>query len=215
MGSAMMLISTHLPPPVMTRASRPWHWSPTCCAGPGFRGGASAGQPLEWANCGSATSLRDSLIEQLAAIKSVDEAAAWAHRNMPAKNKLAGADAKMVEERFQARLLKIDQQVSAKEGAPASGAPAKMLHGSAPGGLPHEIPTQSRASAGVAVTLATQNRYRRHLAHRPEAVSEQLSPGIGKPVRIQTIEDLCCGRPASCAAACPPTRINPAHSDAG
>ena len=55
MGSAMMLISTHLPPPVMTRASRPWHWSPTCCAGPGFRGGASAGQPLEWANCGSAT----------------------------------------------------------------------------------------------------------------------------------------------------------------
>ena len=64
-------------------------------------------------------SLRESLIEQLAAINSADEAAAWAHRNLPAKNKLTAADAKMVEERFQARLLQIDQQETANEGSPA------------------------------------------------------------------------------------------------
>ena len=52
-------------------------------------------------------SLRESLIEQMAAINSEDEAAAWAHRNMPAKNTLTAADAKIVEERFQARLGKI------------------------------------------------------------------------------------------------------------
>jgi hypothetical protein len=52
-------------------------------------------------------SLRESLIEQLAAINSADEAAAWAHRNLPAKNTLTAADAKIVEERFQARLSKI------------------------------------------------------------------------------------------------------------
>jgi hypothetical protein len=39
------------------------------------------------------------------AIKSADEAAAWAHRNLPAKNTLTAADAKIVEE--QARLFTI------------------------------------------------------------------------------------------------------------
>src|SRR6478752_3568456 len=52
-------------------------------------------------------SLRKSLIQQMAGITSEDEAAAWAHRNLPAKNTLTAADAKMVEERFQARLSRI------------------------------------------------------------------------------------------------------------
>src|SRR4249920_3127791 len=52
-------------------------------------------------------SLRESLIEQLVAINSADEAASWAHRNLPAKNTLTGADAKIVEERFRARLSAI------------------------------------------------------------------------------------------------------------
>src|SRR6266446_2375285 len=52
-------------------------------------------------------SLRESLIEQMAAINSADAAAAWAHRNLPAKNTLTAADAKMVEERFRARLSAI------------------------------------------------------------------------------------------------------------
>ena len=38
----------------------------------------------------------------MGAISSEDEAAAWAQRNLPAKNTLTGADAKMVEQRFQA-----------------------------------------------------------------------------------------------------------------
>jgi hypothetical protein len=52
-------------------------------------------------------SLRESLIEQIAAINSAEEAAAWAHRNLPAKNTLTGADAKLVEEAFAARLSEI------------------------------------------------------------------------------------------------------------
>ena len=52
-------------------------------------------------------SLRESLIEQMAAINSADEAAAWAHRNLPAKNTLTAADAKLVEEAFAARLSQI------------------------------------------------------------------------------------------------------------
>src|SRR5262245_37485900 len=53
-------------------------------------------------------SLRESLIEQMAAINSADEAAVWAHRNLPAKNTLTAADAKIAEERFRARLSAID-----------------------------------------------------------------------------------------------------------
>jgi hypothetical protein len=49
-------------------------------------------------------SLRESLIQQMAAINSADDAAAWAQRNLPAKNTLTAADAKMVEARFQERL---------------------------------------------------------------------------------------------------------------
>src|SRR6516162_10147475 len=55
-------------------------------------------------------SLRESLIEQIGTINSADEAAAWAHRNLPAKNTLTAPDAKIVEQRFQARLSKICQQ---------------------------------------------------------------------------------------------------------
>jgi hypothetical protein len=130
-------------------------------------------------------SLRESLIEQLAAINSADEAAAWAHRNLPAKNKLAAADAKMVEERFQARLLRIDQHETANEGSPAPAAPARMLHRSAPAGLPHDVPTQSRAAAGVAVTPATQKA-----TAGTSPIGRKRSPSrsvqaLGKPVRLR------------------------------
>jgi hypothetical protein len=44
------------------------------------------------------------LVAQLAALHSTDYAAAWAHRNLAAKNTLTAADAQIVEEGFQARL---------------------------------------------------------------------------------------------------------------
>jgi ERF superfamily len=83
-------------------------------------------------------SLRESLIEQMAAINSADEAAAWAHRNLPAKNTLTAADAKMVEERFQVRLSMIG------DGQAADGpAPGGTPDGLAPGG-----PSVARPHAG-------------------------------------------------------------------
>ncbi len=60
-------------------------------------------------------SLRESLIEQLPSINSADEAAAWAHRNLPAKNTLTAADAKLVEEQFQARLCALGDILNADE----------------------------------------------------------------------------------------------------
>jgi hypothetical protein len=51
--------------------------------------------------------LRERLFAQLVDINSPDEAVAWAHRNLAAKNSLTAGDAKVVEERFQARLASI------------------------------------------------------------------------------------------------------------
>src|SRR5271169_6684543 len=69
----------------------------------------------------------------MAAINSADEAAAWAHRNLPAKNTLTAADAKIVEGRFQARLSTIgDGQAS--DGTSDGPAPGGTPDGLAPGG---------------------------------------------------------------------------------
>src|SRR6516165_2900687 len=48
--------------------------------------------------------IRERLLEEMVAIGSTDQAAVWAQRNLPAKNALTTVDAKIVEERFQARL---------------------------------------------------------------------------------------------------------------
>src|SRR6266566_5072817 len=86
-------------------------------------------------------SLRESLIEQMAAINSADEAAAWAHRNLPAKNTLTAADAKMVEERFRARLSAIDPSHGTCD-HPAEGAMPDDLAG-------HELPCAVADQTGV------------------------------------------------------------------
>jgi hypothetical protein len=122
-------------------------------------------------------SLRDSLIEQLAAVNSVDEAATWARRNMPAKNKLAAADAKMVEDRFQARLLQIEQQETANESSRAPAMPARTPDGSAQNGLTHDFPKP----VGVAGTPAAQKTA---VMGRKRSASSSVQ-ALGKPVRLR------------------------------
>ena len=52
--------------------------------------------------------LRDQLLGQLREVTSVDDAAIWARRILPAKNSLNVADARQVENTFQARLAEIE-----------------------------------------------------------------------------------------------------------
>jgi hypothetical protein len=96
-------------------------------------------------------SLRESLIEQMAAINSADEAAAWARRSLPAKNTLTAADAKMVEQRFQARLSDISD--TGDPGGPrerSGGAAAGLVPGGTITDPAHAVPDQSIVSAGLA-----------------------------------------------------------------
>jgi hypothetical protein len=105
-------------------------------------------------------SLRESLIEQIAAINSADQAAAWAHRNLAAKNKLRAADAKVVEVRFQERLSQIE---------------------STSDGLLHDVRPKSHAPAELAVTALAQ-KSRAITRKRSARISVQA---LGKTVRLR------------------------------
>jgi hypothetical protein len=107
-------------------------------------------------------SLRESLIQQMAAINSQDEATAWAHRNIAAKNTLTAADAKIVEERFQARLFEISD---GRAGGRACDGPdpAETPDPLAPGEALHAVAGQGVISAG-----------------KPDARGNQKAAGVGR-----------------------------------
>jgi hypothetical protein len=77
------------------------------------------------------------LVAQLADINSADEAATWAYRSLPAKNTLTAGDAKIVEERFQARLSGISD----------SQAPIAISDSPAAEGTPDGLTTDASVSA--------------------------------------------------------------------
>jgi hypothetical protein len=53
---------------------------------------------------------RDRLLVELGALQSADDATAWAHLSLPAKNTLTVEDAQAVEARFRAKLATFDEQ---------------------------------------------------------------------------------------------------------
>ena len=111
----------------------------------------------------------------MAAINSADEAAAWAHRNLPAKNTLTAVDAKIVEERFQARLFTISD----------GGAPDGTNPASAPPDLPaHAVPDKNLISASRADMDTSQKV--------PPAPKKRSRSGViralGKTVRLRDKE---------------------------
>jgi len=108
-------------------------------------------------------SLRESLIQQIAAINSADEAAAWAYRSLAAKNTLTAADAQIVEERFRARLSAI--------GAPEH----RVAHR-----LSHVVPDQTITSGG----LGARGRQKAPTRAKDQSQSEAIR-SLGKPVRLR------------------------------
>src|ERR1019366_7840580 len=52
----------------------------------------------------ASAALRDQLMAEMANMAGAEELSAWAHRSLPAKNKLTGIDARLVEEAFESKL---------------------------------------------------------------------------------------------------------------
>src|SRR5208337_704776 len=118
-------------------------------------------------------SLRESLIQQLAAINSADEAAAWAYRNLPAKNTLTVADAKIVEERFQERLSSISNGLAAAE--TFDGLPSPQPLRVAAQGKPDAVADQTRSAADPSDPSSTAKKQSRR----------EIVRALGKTVRLR------------------------------
>ena len=67
---------------------------------------------------------RDRLLGELAVLlETSEDAAAWAHQNLPTKNALTDADAKLVESTFQTKLAAFDDAEPDKRSSPAKPGP--------------------------------------------------------------------------------------------
>ena len=64
--------------------------------------------------------LRDQLLGQLEGIKSAEEAAIWAHRTLPAKNRLNAANAQQVETAFETKLKNLQGEAEVGEVPPSA-----------------------------------------------------------------------------------------------
>ena len=102
--------------------------------------------------------LRERLLASLGQLQSPDEAADWAHANLPAKNTLIASDADRVESGFRDTLMAIEAAPSFEESpqsAPAAGA----------AGIPSSIDKPSLAptddTAGAAIILPSDTGARR------------------------------------------------------
>jgi len=88
----------------------------------GARGVRTASKPAKQILGPEASAaLRDRLLVEVQAIASSDDAGAWAHRILGAKNNLVAADARQVEHAFEAKLASFDNA------ADISGAPLSLV----------------------------------------------------------------------------------------
>jgi len=99
--------------PIPARASDKRHGRPN--------GGRSPTSTEPTLGAEASAELRDRLIRELTSIVCSDDAASWAHRSLPEKNKLTAADARLVEEAFRTRLATVsatESQVANKAKMP-------------------------------------------------------------------------------------------------
>ena len=137
-------------------------------------------------------------------------------RHVPAKNTLTAADAKMVEERFKARLSAMSDSPHPDgpfEGLPLSGTPDGLL----PTGRPHALADRRGVSVGGPDAGASDKASRRAKKQFRRDVVQLWARRFAYGIR--TTANSCCDSRASCAAVRHPIRIisplsNPARSDA-
>ncbi len=109
--------------------------------------------------------LRERLVAELLAINSADEAAAWAHRNFPAKNSLTAEDAQIVEAQFKARLSTISDGVTAEE--PLNAGPNEGVVSAAPLATDTRQKTSAAARALGKTVRLRDKQHRKFVTRQP------------------------------------------------
>jgi hypothetical protein len=158
------------------------------------------------------TILRERLVAQLAAMNSTDDAAAWAHRNLPAKNTLTAADAQIVEERFQARLSTIGDGLGASEPSNPVPVQSAITAGRPDTGAGQKISTgTSKAPRNGAVRVLGKTVRLRDKEHR-KFVSRQACLVCGRtpsdPHHLRFLQPRALGRRVSDEFTVPLCRIH-------
>jgi len=82
-----------------------WRQNPVQRSDPGHKAKIGSNSSLPVLGPEASAKLRDRLIGEANDLGSGDDAAMWAHRSLSEKNKLTAADAQLLEETFQARLM--------------------------------------------------------------------------------------------------------------
>ena len=143
----------------------------------GFYVGGQVGYSAAGANFANAVNDLSSFIMRDSVFAPI--AAAWAHRNLPAKNTLTAPDAKIVEERFQARLSKICPQPI----------PDETSDGPVPG-EPLDVPAGKPSLTGSNQSVAPSGRSDPGANQKSSTRAKKQSPievirALGKTVRLR------------------------------
>ena len=133
--------------------------------------------------------LRDQLLTDVDRLSSADAAATWAHRIMAAKNSLAAADARRVEDAFAAKMATLGSGDGEVINAPLSSSELGQAR------LPQNPPQQSRSKCPFQPRRQEPAR-----VTRAASVSGQGPPQIRGQA---TLSDL---RPPACGCASPSVR---------
>jgi hypothetical protein len=145
--------------PIPARASDKRHGRPN--------GGRSVSSTEPTLGAEASAELRDRLIGELTNVVSGGDAASWAHRSLPEKNKLIAADARLVEEAFGTKL----ETASASESQRADKAKKPPAQNRSYVAQPKTSLRATRVDKGV-LTLSEPRRIRdrahvRHVAKQP------------------------------------------------
>jgi hypothetical protein len=126
--------------------------------------------------------LRDRLVAEIDALQSADEATGWAHRSLPAKNRLTAAHAEVVESGFRAKLAAFGG------GQPGDGLQEAVQ--SLPGAQPVPLSIEAQAPSVVApavrahvdVAAGQDTDHPRKGSPAPDSPDSGVGGGIDKSV---------------------------------
>jgi ERF superfamily len=165
--------------------------------------GATKGEPSAILGGEQSATLRDRLLAEIGEIASAERAASWAKEALPAKNKLAALDAKLVEDAFEQRLsaFALPGTSPAKHDAPAIA------------DVDHQKETSKEQSVGIdksVLAVAAPRRYRdrehlRYVAKQPCLICGRRP---SDPHHLRYLQPRALGRRASDEFAVPLCRVH-------
>ena len=156
-------------------------------------------------------SLRDRLVAQLAAIHSTDDAAAWAHRNLPAKNTLIAADAKLLEDAFEQKLSQLLALVVETVEPPVIKAAPTSVEGSQgidTGNTADQLQPKGIDKSVLAVSVPRRYRNKEHLRYVTLQPCLLCSRKPSDAHHLRFVQPRALGRKASDEFAVPLCRIH-------